>query len=220
MTRTGLMAAALLGTLLVAACTGTSATKAPSQSPIPTSVLVAPSGDGPPSTAPSAEPSAELPAASPSDDSTETSTTLDPCELVTVDEASALAGTTFDPGEESDTGSGGKKCVYGSETKNVFTVLVGLASSEAIARADEVAAEAALSSLAGKGLKFTEVKSFAPGADAAYFVGPLPGSLHAAAIYVLAGTTFFGFSDVVHGGAAPSLDDIEAQANVVLGRIP
>ncbi len=215
---TRLMAVVVFGTLLVAACTGSSTTNGPTSSPFPTTALVPPSDGVPASTAPSTAPSSsdQTQSAAP----TGAPTTLDPCQLVTVEEASALAGTTFGPGAESDTGAGGKKCVYGAQTKNVFSVLVGVAGSVAIAKAGEAEAEAALAKLATKGVKFTEVKSFAPGADAAFFVGPLGAGINGAAVYVLAGTTVFGFSDLVLGGPAPTLADIEAQANVTLGRIP
>src|SRR5262245_65717867 len=47
--------------------------------------------------------------------------TIDPCELVTQQEASALAGTSFGPGkEESDGSNGQRRCIYGYQTKNVF----------------------------------------------------------------------------------------------------
>ena len=61
-------------------------------------------------------------------------TSLDPCQLVTSSEASALAGTTFGPGQEEASGQGGKRCVYGSQTTNVFMVEVGQAASPAAAR--------------------------------------------------------------------------------------
>jgi hypothetical protein len=45
---------------------------------------------------------------------------------------------------------------------------------------------------------------------------PINGS----AIGVLKGTIFFGLSDVVKGGAAPSAAAVQAEATTVLGRLP
>ena len=54
-------------------------------------------------------------------------------------EASALAGTTFGPGKEEASGTNGKRCVYGSQTTNVFMVIVGQAATTADADAQMVA---------------------------------------------------------------------------------
>src|SRR4051794_15055715 len=54
-------------------------------------------------------------------------TAIDPCQLVSSAEASALAGTTYTTGVEQTTGTGGNMCVYGSRTTNVFMVLVAQA---------------------------------------------------------------------------------------------
>src|SRR4051812_39997261 len=63
---------------------------------------------------------------SPSPTGSARATTLDPCQLVTAAEASQLSGVTFGPGKEETTGSDntGKRCTYGSQTKNVFFVQV------------------------------------------------------------------------------------------------
>ena len=67
---------------------------------------------------------------------TAAATSLDPCQLVTSPEASALAGTTFGPGKEETSGQNGKRCVYGSRTMNVFTVEVGQDPGASAAQAD------------------------------------------------------------------------------------
>src|SRR5690348_10178293 len=51
-------------------------------------------------------------------------TSLDPCQIVTSAEASALAGANFTTGIEQTTDGGGRICVYGYQTQNVFMVLV------------------------------------------------------------------------------------------------
>src|SRR5262245_41931966 len=84
------------------------------------------------------------PAATPSGVSGSTKTTLDPCELVTQQEASALTGAAFGPGKEESDPGGGRRCVYGYQTKNVFLVVVVQAPTVELARAvkDQVRAEA------------------------------------------------------------------------------
>ena len=66
-------------------------------------------------------------------------TSLDPCQIVPAAEASAVAGTTFGAGQEEPSGTDGKRCVYGSETTNVFSVIVGQADTAADAEADYIA---------------------------------------------------------------------------------
>ncbi len=209
---------------LVAACTGSTATTNPATSSTaasssPTTALVS----SPPSSAPSQAPSV-APSASP--------TALDPCVLVTSDEASQLAGATFGAGAEDTTAGGGRICTYGANTTNVFDVIVGQASSEAEAQAGKADAEAGILKLAAKGVKFTELAacsgqaSCPPGtlADgAAYFVGSVTFSgvkVNGSAIYVLKGTTFFGFSDLVLSLPSPTAAALQAEAQVILGRIP
>src|SRR5580693_1523974 len=63
-------------------------------------------------------------------------TSYDPCQLVTASEASSLAGVTYGAGKEETNAGGGKDCVYGAETLNVFTVIVGVAADAATADAD------------------------------------------------------------------------------------
>ena len=64
---------------------------------------------------------------------------------------------------------------------------------------------------------------FAPGADAVLVDATIPIQGHTIggrAIYVLRGTTFFGFSDLVLDGAPPSAADVKAEAMTLLGRLP
>ena len=48
-------------------------------------------------------------------------TTLDPCQIVTQQEASALTGVSFGPGKQLQ-GALSKSCLYGAGSKNVFRV--------------------------------------------------------------------------------------------------
>jgi hypothetical protein len=157
-------------------------------------------------------------------------TSLDPCQLVTASEASALAGASFATGTEGTTSGGAKTCVYGAQTLNVFNVLVAQAPDAATAQSQwtqlQAQAEDALKSGLPSGtnvsLNVTEVT--VAGADKAAVAaasGTISGTaLSVSAIYVLKGATFFTFSDLVVGTAAPSADALEAQALTTLGRVP
>ena len=165
-----------------------------------------------PSTAESAEPSA-------------VATDIDPCQLITADEAGQLAGTTFGPGKESVTKGNAKICTYGAQTKNVFMVDLAIAPSADIAKADETAVLAELqqqAAAAGKNaIQTSVVQGFAPNTDAVIVkIGPILG-INGAAIYLLRGTTFFGFSDLVVGANAPTIDDVKAKAmDVLTNKLP
>jgi len=197
-----------LSAVLLAACTGSTATTAPQ----PTAAA---------STAPTPAGSSAPSAAAPSFGATGVPTTLDPCQLVTASEASALSGGSFTTGTEGTTSGGGKTCVYGAQTSNVFTVILAVAPDVATAKAGEAAAEAQIAKAAGKGYQPTELPNFADGA--VVYAGDLKiGATtdHAGAMYVLKGTTFFGFSDLNSSGLALSEAALQAQAQTILGRLP
>jgi len=146
--------------------------------------------------------------------------TIDPCQLVTQQEASQLAGTTYGAGVKSATQGNGNICTYGGQTTNVFEVIVGQAPDVATAQAEEAAVKQQLQTAAGNGLTFTELPTLADGA--AYFVGSIPlggSNINASAIYVLKGTVFFGFSDEALA-PTPTLAAMETQVNTILGRLP
>lgn len=160
-----------------------------------------------------------------------TPVSLDPCQLVTSSEASSLAGASFGPGQEGTTEGGAKTCVYGAQTRNVFSVLVTQASDAATAQADwaqeQAKAQAAVKQGVPPGvnvnLNLTDVSNLA-GADraaVASFNTTISGvAVGITAIYVLKGAVFFSFSDLVVGAAPPSTSAMEAQAKTVLGRLP
>jgi hypothetical protein len=211
------IAAVVVVALVLAACGASTATgtMTPTIGALPTSTPA-------PTSSPSAGGAAAPPSvAVPSNEATGVPTALDPCQLVTSQEASQLAGASYGAGQESTTAGGGKMCVYGSGTLNVFEVLVGQAPDVATAKAGKAEAEAAILAQAGNGLKFTELPTFADGA--AYIVGSITvggQTYNGSAIYALKGTIFFGFSDLALGHATPTLPALEAQATVILGRLP
>lgn len=213
-----------ISAVLVMACSAATVTTNPTTgAPTPTASPSALSLGGPPSSAPSQAPSVGA-SASP--------TPIDPCDLIPSGEASQIAGATFGTGIEDTTAGGGRICTYGANTTNVFDVIVGEAASEDEAQAGKAEAEAGITKLAAKGVKFTEMAAcagvspcpsgtFADGA--AYFTGSVTFSgvkVNAGAIYCLSGTTFFGFSDLVLSLPAPDVAALQAEAQVMLGRLP
>jgi hypothetical protein len=148
---------------------------------------------------------------------------MDPCTIVTADEASALAGVQLGPGQAGTTEGNARLCTYG-QAGVVFEVIAAEAPDVATAKAEEAAAEALIQKAVANGLTVTKLPGFADGADAALLEGHLSAGtqkVDAIAIYVLKGKDYFGFSDVATLGAtAPSADAMEAQAMTTLGRIP
>ncbi len=153
-------------------------------------------------------------------------TQLDPCQLISSQEASALAGASFGTGVEGSTPGGLKTCTYGSQTTNVFTVDVVQAPDVNTAKVDKAQfledLQASLQQLTNEGLNVTQDPNFADGAVLA--TASVNGGgiiMNGSAIGVLKGTIFFGFSDiVVGGGAAPDTIALRSEATTVLGRLP
>jgi hypothetical protein len=207
----------LLVTLLLAAACNAAATVSPS----------------PESSTPAASPTGSATAEATASGTPEQSgvpTSLDPCQLVTLSEASTLAGASFTTGKEDTTSGGAKTCVYGGQTLNVFQVLVAQAPDATTAQSQwtelQTQAKDALKAGTPSGttvnLNVTDVTL--AGADKAADAtasGTISGTtISVSAIYVLKGATFFSISDLVVGTAAPSSSAMEAQALTTLGRIP
>jgi hypothetical protein len=154
------------------------------------------------------------------------STSLDPCQVITSQEASTLAGATFGPGVESTTQDGGGKiCTYGANTTNVFMVEVAQAKDVATAQAAKAdfisEIEANMAQMAAGGLTVTELPNLGDGATmgiAALNIEGIP--INGGAIGVLTGTIFFGFSDLVRSGPAPIAAALQSEAQTILGTLP
>ena len=153
-------------------------------------------------------------------------TDIDPCQLITADEASKLVGVTFGPGKAATSSNHVRNCVYAGPGPNLFTIEVAVAPDEATAKAAEAATEKDLQDqgkqMADLGLKVTKLPGFAPNTDAALLEGSVtsPVAMDARALLLLRGTTFVGFSDIAVGGKAPSQQAMEDEATTVLGRLP
>lgn len=140
---------------------------------------------------------------------------LDPCQLVPQQEASALAGATFGPGQLESDNASSSRCVYGANTKNVFLVIVARASSvaEAQAQRDELRSQAE-SQLGGK-LNVAKVSGV--GDDAESITGSLSSiGVNVSGLYVLKGTLGFALVDEVQGGAAPTTPALSDETKKVL----
>ena len=155
---------------------------------------------------------------------------LDPCQLVTQQEASQLAVTTFSAAKRETISSGAKTCTYGAKTTNVFMVEVAVASDAATAQADwaqqEAEAQAGLQQLvadAGGSATLNAGEITLSGADKAAAATSTAtisgGTIGISAIYVLKGRVFFMFSDLVLGKAAPTTARMAQQAETVLTRV-
>jgi len=172
---------------------------------------------GGPSGSPSATPSASAKA-----------TTLDPCQLVTAAEASALSGASFGAGLEETTGGTGKRCTYGAQTKTVFFVQVATAATAADAQATFTAEEANADAALAAGFpakisaQLTKADVSGLGDRAAVGTGSetIEGqTISGGVIYLLKGPNFLAFGDLTLG-TAPTADALKAQAATSLDRMP
>lgn len=215
-------------TALLSSCSTSTpiATNSPQQTmasstPIPT---VAPS----PTTAPNPTVT-PTPIVTPADTSTPQQTakptSLDPCQLITSQEASTLTGASFGEGKEDTVPGGGKTCTYGSKATNIFFVEVVQAPDEATAEAAQTQfladLQANLQQLTSEGLNVNPLPNFADGAVTAQVNINAGGlTVNGSAFGFRKGTIFFGFSDVAVGSAAPSSDAMQSEATTVLGQLP
>jgi len=200
--------------VLAAGLAGCSSSKKPKVAPGPLSQPVA-------ATTPATVPATPTAAPTPTDSPKGAPNTIDPCKLVTQQEASALTGASFGPGkEEADSGvNGSRRCVYGANTKNVFTVIVVVAASVAEAQTQKDAILAQAQQELPVQAKLTAVSGVG---DAAEFLHADLSQIEADAsgIYVLKGTVGFALVDLRQGGSAPSQAKMTSQANTVIGRLP
>jgi hypothetical protein len=148
-------------------------------------------------------------------------TTIDPCQLVTQDEASALAHASFGPGQEEG-GGVRKDCVYGAQTPNVLSVYVVQAASVGDAQAgwNQLLAEAKQG--AGQAAGMLQLSSDSTIGDRAEWVELGLAQIHISArgLAFQKGVVGVYVIDLVRGGSAPSLADMTAQAQTILGRLP
>jgi len=182
-----------------------------------------------PSSAPTTEPTtATTPSEAPLDspDATAAPTAIDPCQLVTADEASALAGAKFGAKSSTLTSNNAKLCSYGQQGLSL-NVIVAAAPDAASAKAQEPAFKAEIESQAAAAglddLKVTEITDFQPGVDAAVLSGSttIGGTkIEGVALYALKNAVLLAITDLAYGGKAPTAAAVEDAAKVALDRLP
>jgi hypothetical protein len=195
-----------VGVLLASALAGCGSSGAPTGGASPSGAAL---GAAP---AASASPT---PAAAPSGTA---STTIDPCQLVSPQEASTLTGASYGSGTVETDSAASRRCIYGARTRNVFEVIVVQAASVAQAQTEKDKLRADAQQQFGGQVDMSQLSGI--GDDAEWLhAGPQAG-ISVAGIYVLKGTVGFGLVDVVAGAPAPSQAALTDQAKTVLGRLP
>jgi hypothetical protein len=156
---------------------------------------------------------------------------LDPCQLLTQSEASALSGVTYPAGKESTDNNGAfKECVYSTGTRSV-TVEVAQAQSAADAQTAYAQAQARVQQELKQQLpagiplpkvNITNVSGLGDKATALQVGGTVLGrTFGISGIYVIKGATFVAFQDLSIGaGPSASQSAMVAQATTTVGRVP
>jgi len=155
---------------------------------------------------------------------------VDPCQVVTMSEASQLAGANYATSKEDTTAGGSKICWYGAQTTNVFEVLVATAPSASAAQAawdqekSQAAAELQQAAAAGVSINFNISDTNLSGADRAAvgtFSGTISGqTIAGTALYFIKGVNFVAIVDLVLNKTPPTAAAMEAQGQTSLGRLP
>ncbi len=143
--------------------------------------------------------------------------TLDPCLLVTMQEASALAGITLGAGVEKTIATNSQQCIYANQSSYIFTVGVIQASSPAEAQAGMQAAVASIQSQTDFSVTVTQLPSFADGGVEVQ--GGASGA-SVAGIYALHGSVAFGFVAFGVNHPVPTNAAMVPTATTMLGRLP
>jgi hypothetical protein len=196
-----LVAVAAVLAASLAACTSNHPTV--SKTPVPAPAL--PGGqNASPSTTPTAT-------ASPSG-----TTAVDPCQLVTPQEASALTGASYGAGKLEIDSAVSRRCIYGGQTKHVFEVIFVQGSSP-----DQVKAYAdALRAQAEQQLSATVAMSQLSGiGDDAESLHGTKSGIDMAGLYVRQGLYGLALVDETSGHAA-TIADLTTQMQTSLGRLP
>jgi hypothetical protein len=220
MTRTGRNATRGVRALIAVSILGlTACSTGASPSPSSTSSVAA---SPPPSATASSAPAGAT--GSEAAQATAVPTSIDPCQLVSAQDANALTGANFTAGQASTGANNVKTCNYGQEGVDL-TVVAARAPDVATAKKNEDDAKADLQKNApGLPYKLEELPGFAPGVDAAVVSGSIGSGSQTytgIAIYVLKGTDFFAITDIsTLGNRGPTSTQIEDQAKVALGRLP
>jgi hypothetical protein len=206
-----LAAAGLIAAALTACGSNSSPTADPTSSTSPTRTSVVTSG--PSTTSTSSSPPTSSPQGQPN--------ALNPCQLVTQDEASVLAHSSFGPGKLEGNAIR-HECVYGAQTPNVLDVFVlqGATTGDAQTEWNQLLAEA--KQAAGQAANLITLTPESGLADRAEWVELNLSAIHVSGrgLAFLSGSVGVYMVDLVRDGAAPSRTAMTAQAQTVLSRLP
>jgi hypothetical protein len=148
-------------------------------------------------------------------------TVVDPCELLTAQEASNLTGTDYGSGKEATLPKHVRTCTYlNPPDPTQVTVTVVQAPDVATAQA---AKKQFLNTIKGKmPSNFTSTTfDLADGGAIVRASATESGmTLNVAAVFVLKGTISFGVSELVVGGQPASDNVLKSLAQTVVGRLP
>jgi len=202
------LSAALVGSFVfLAACSGSASPSLPLGSGAPLTL---------PSASPSPSASAESPSASASESpppsgATAIPTAINPCDLLTSDQAGTVNGVAYGTGVEHDLKNNFKECVWQNSSAHASVVVqFVVAPSVTTAEADYAAAQA-------QAHGFSVERLTGVGDDAAIARAPA-GTVDTGGIYVRKGVSFF---DVVYlAGKVPPDDQLTATANIIVGELP
>jgi len=165
-----------------------------------------------PTSSPTAQPSTD-------DSGSGVPTTIDPCELVSRQEAATLLGVAVGAGVEDSVPNGMRSCTYTAAGQHVFKVIVVQAATVEQAKAvkNDMRAEAE-QALQDTPLTFGPVAGV--GDDAESIHGALGLGVSASGLYVLDGKVGFALVDLALGSQPPTTADLIDSAKTVISRLP
>jgi hypothetical protein len=147
-------------------------------------------------------------------------TAVNPCDLVTRDEASTLAGVTLAKGKESTLDNNGKLCTYSVQT-TLFNVEAIEAPDQATMDAAKQQALAQLQKNVPKGIKVGAISGVGDQAELATGSPTLNGvTVNVIGLYFTDGTYFVAISDIGLGHGVASADALAAEAQTAISRLP
>jgi hypothetical protein len=142
-------------------------------------------------------------------------TTLDPCQIVTQQEASALTGVSFGPGKQLQ-GALSTSCLYGAGSKNVFRVDVVRGTIDQVNQyRDQVTAEIETGDADGGHLNKSSVSGLGDEATAYTLTGSV---LNVSSLFVIQATVALYLVNEVAGTPVPTTQ-LTNEARTALSRI-
>jgi hypothetical protein len=145
---------------------------------------------------------------------------LDPCKLVTAQQASALTGGNYSSGQAETDSSSSKRCLYGPNTPNYLIVVVVQGSSPAEAQSYKDALKAeAQAALQGQPVTMTQLSGV--GDDAVSLSANLMGGkVQLNGVYALKGAVGVALIHTAVSYPVVAMPKLIAQMQTVLGSLP